>query len=91
MNSISQFFGGGAPKLPGFLGNISNFASRLAQFARNPVGAIMSMKNVNVPQNFNGTPEQLANYLMSTGQMSQQQFQYFAQTADQLKNILPRP
>ena len=50
----------------------------------------MSMKNVNVPQNFNGSPEQLANYLMSTGQMSHQQFQQFAQTADQLKNILPR-
>ena len=91
MNSISQFFGGGAPKLPGFLGNISNLASMFTRFIRNPVGAIMSMKNVNVPQNFNGSPEQLANYLMSTGQMSQQQFQQFAQTADQLKNILPRP
>lgn len=93
MNSISQFFGGGSPRLPGFLGmigNISDMISKFTQFAKNPIASILSMRNVNVPKNFDGSPEQLAKYLMNTGQMPQQQFQQFAQAADQLTNILPK-
>lgn len=90
MNSISQFFSGGMPNLPGPLGNITNWLSKLTQFARNPIGAIMGMRNVNVPQNFNGSSQDLVNYLRNSGQMSDQQFQQFAQTANQLENVLPK-
>lgn len=93
MNSILNLFGGGnnqSSPLPGFLGSMMNWVQQFRQFASNPVGAIMSMKNVNVPQNFNGNPEELARYLMNSGQMSQEQFKQLAQTANQIQNMIPK-
>jgi len=94
MNSIRNFFAptgpSQGPQLPGFLGNALNWIRQFRQFAANPIGAIMSMKNVNVPQGFQGNPEQLARYLMNSGQMSQDQFQQLAQTANQLQNMFPK-
>lgn len=89
MNSISQFFGGG-PRLPSFFGNIMELVTKTTRFARNPIGEIMSMNNVNVPPNFRGSPEDLANYLMNSGQMRREDFQEFAQSANQLVNWLPK-
>lgn len=88
MNSISNFFGG--PRLPGFLGNIADWFQKFQLFRQNPIGAIMSMNNVNVPQNFNGTPQDLVNHLINTGQISQDQLQQFKQMADQMQNMMPR-
>lgn len=88
MNSIrnllnpTSFQSPQAPQMPGILGNISALFGKFRQFSQNPIGAIMSMKNVNVPQGFNGSPEELAKYLLSSGQMSQQQFEQFAQIAN---------
>lgn len=53
----------------------------------NQIGAILSLNNVNVPKDFNGTPQQLAQYLMNSGQMPQEQFQQFAQTANQIQSM----
>ena len=90
MNPIRNIFGDGGFQLPGPFGNLQQFIQRLTAFARNPIGAIMGMSNVNVPPNFDGTPQDLVNYLRSTGQMSNEQFNSYSQTADQLKNILPK-
>lgn len=77
-------------QLPGPLGNMANIAQQLRQFAQNPIGNILGMKNINVPPNFNGTPKDLVNYLVETGQMSKEQFEQFGQSANQLQNMLPK-
>jgi hypothetical protein len=87
--------GGMGGGLPGPLGNIANLATMLNQFVQNPVGAIMGM-GYNVPQNVQGGgPEAIVNYLRSSGQMSEQQFNQFFQLANspiaqQLQNSMRR-
>lgn len=84
---MRNLMGGPSFQLPGPLGKIANWIGLLGQFARNPIGAILSLNNVNVPKDFNGTPQQLAQYLMNSGQMPQEQFQQFAQTANQIQSM----
>ena len=84
MNSIRNFFG--QPQGNPF-GNMMDMMQKFQAFARDPIGYIMGMKNVNVPQNFHGTPEELARHLINSGQMSQEQFRQFAQTANQMQNM----
>lgn len=81
MNSIRSIFGSANP---GAIPNIPDFMQKFQAFSKNPIGSILSMKNINVPQNFSGTPEDLAKYLLSSGQMSQEQFSRFAQMANQI-------
>lgn len=89
MNLMRSLFN--APvNLPGPFGNIANFFRQYRQFAQDPVGNILGMRNVNVPKDFNGTPKDLVNYLTSTGQMTQDQFQQFGQQANDIQNMLPR-
>lgn len=91
MNSMLNFFSQqGGPMGMGFFANMANWFNQFTQFARNPIGAIMSMRGVNIPQNFNGTPEDLAKHLINTNQMPQQQFQQFSQIANQMQNMLPK-
>lgn len=89
MNIMRNLFGT-PPQMPGFLGNMANWMGKFQQFVKNPIGAIMGMPNVNVPQNFNGTPQDLVNHLVNTGQMSKEQFEQLGQTASQLQNMLPK-
>ncbi len=89
MNSLRSLLGHTSPFF-NLLSNIGAWIGLFQQFACNPIAAIMSMNGVDVPKNFNGTPEQLARHLMSTGQMTQEQFQQCSQGADQLQNILPK-
>ncbi len=79
MNNMSSGMGGIG--LPGPLGNIANLMNLFNQFAQNPVGAIMGM-GYNVPQNVQNNPEAIVNYLRSSGQMSEQQFNQFSQLAN---------
>lgn len=87
MNSIRNFF---TPQMPGPFGNLANFAQKFQEFSKNPVGAILGMKNINTPQNFNGTPEDMVKYLLQTGQMTQEQYQQFSQTANQMSGIFTK-
>lgn len=89
MNMMHNLFGG-SPQMPPFLGNMMNWFGKLQQFAKNPVASIMGMRNVNVPQDFNGGPKELVNYLVSTGQMPKEQFEQFGQAATQMQNMLPK-
>lgn len=86
MNIMHNLFGGGF-QLPGFLGAFTSWVPKLIQFCKNPIGSIMGMNNVKVPGNFNGTPEELVKLLMDTGQMTQEQFESFGQTANQIQNM----
>ncbi len=90
MNSISNFFANPSSPFGSFLSNIGSWIGKFQQFAKDPVREIMSMKNVNIPKDFHGTPEELGKYLMSTGQLSKEDFEKFAQSANQLQNILPK-
>lgn len=80
----------GSMRLPGPLGNAMDLLQKFRQFAQNPVGNIMSMKNVNIPKDFHGTPQDLVNHLVNSGQMSKEQFDKFGQQANELQNMLPR-
>lgn len=58
-------------------GNFGNFANLISQFN-------------NFKQNFQGDPKQQVQNMLNSGQMSQSQFNYFAQLANQFQNLLGR-
>lgn len=89
MNLMRSLFGG-AFNLPGPFGQMQNLLQQFRIFSRDPIGNILRMKNVNVPQNFNGTPKDLVNQLVNSGQMSKEQFEQFGQQANEIQNMLPR-
>ena len=74
----------------GIFGNLAEFARKFTEFARNPIGSLMGMRNINIPKDFNGSPEELVRYLRNSGQMSQDQFDNFSKEANQLINMLPK-
>lgn len=92
MNQMHNFFNnassmmsamgnmGGSP-----LGNMANLMQMFSQFKNNPVGALMGI-GYNIPQNVQNNPEAIVNYLMSSGQMSEQQFNQFSGLARQFQN-----
>ena len=86
MNMMRSIFN----SIPNPLANVMNWFQQLQTFSKNPIGNILSMKNVNVPPNFNGTPKDLANYLINTGQMTKEQFEQYGQTATQIQNMKNR-
>ena len=57
---------------PNQTNNMSNLISRLNQFR----------------STFTGDPEQRVKQLLQTGQMTQEQFNQFAETANQLRSLL---
>ena len=58
----------------GIFGNITNLISQYNSFK----------------QNFQGDPKQQVQNMLNSGQMSQSQFNYFAQLANQFQNLLGR-
>lgn len=73
------------------LQNNMNVIQKFQQFAANPVAGLMSMNpRLQIPQNLINNPEAVVKHLISTGQMTQEQYQQLSQTANQLKNMLPR-
>lgn len=89
MNSIRNFFSPPAPQFPGVFGNMMNWMQKFQQFCQNPIGSIMGMPNVKIPSNFNGSPKELVDYLVSTGQISQEQLKQFEGMASQMQSMLP--
>lgn len=91
MNQMRNFFGGngGGFNLPGPLGNIANLFQKFQQFTQNPLGALLSI-GVSIPQNVNGDPESMVNYLRNSGQMSNDQFNQFSQMANQFQNFMAK-
>lgn len=87
MSMMRNLFGGGG--LSGPFANISALFQKFNQFRQNPLGALIST-NVNLPQGINNDPESIVNYLRSSGQMSEDQFNQFSQMANQFQSFLPK-
>lgn len=89
MNQMRNFFGGGNSGMGsgnfGPLGNMMNLMQMFNQFRNNPIGALMSI-GCNVPQRFQNDPEAMVNYLRSSGQMNDQQFNQFSGFARQFQS-----
>lgn len=94
MNRMRNFFGGGSPGEfngigmgnSGPLGNMVNLMQMFNQFKNNPFGALVSMGK-NIPQRFQNDPEAMVNYLRSSGQMNNQQFNQFSNLAYQFQQF----
>lgn len=92
MNRMRNFFGGGSPSgqgsnLPGPFGNIANMIGRFKEFMTNPIGAMMG-SGINIPQNIQGNPEAITNYLRSSGVMSDDQYNQVSQMAQMAQSFL---
>lgn len=61
----------------------SNFTSMLNQLKSNPVQFLMQRK-MNVPQNIANDPDAIAQHLLNTGQISQQQYNQAVKTYNQM-------
>lgn len=89
MSLLSNLMGiGGSGN--GFTGvqNGMNMLQKFQQFAANPVAGLMSMNpNLNIPQSMMNNPEAVVKHLISTGQMTQEQYNQLSQTANQLQNM----
>ena len=76
----------GGPGLPGPFGNIMNVISKFKEFMQNPIG-VMFGSGLNIPQNIQNNPEAITNYLRSSGQMSENQFNQVSQLANWAQNL----
>ena len=91
MNRMRNYFGGnqnGSGNLPGPFGNMMGMVQKFNQFMQNPMAALMS-GGLSVPQNLNNNPEAIVNYLRSSGQMSDDQFNQLSQMANTFQNFIP--
>lgn len=66
-------------------GSMQNMMGRFQQFMGNPAQFMMSNK-LNIPQNMMNDPNQALQYLMNTGKISQQQYNWAVKQAKQLEN-----
>lgn len=90
MNPMRNYFGGGqnngGPGLPGPFGNVMNIIGKFREFMQNPLGAMFN-SGLNIPQNIQNNPEAITNYLRSSGQMSDNQFNQVSQLASWAQNL----
>lgn len=90
MNQMRNFFGGGGNSTPsGPFGNMMNVFNKFQQFIQNPMVAIMST-GVNIPPNIQNNPDAILNYMRSSGQMNDEQFNQSQQMAQQFQNFIPK-
>lgn len=61
----------------------NNMMSELNVFMRNPLQYLLS-KNINIPQQYANNPEGAVQYLMDSGKLSQEQFNYLMNQASQM-------
>lgn len=69
--------------------NMTRLAQMFNQFRQNPIGAIMQM-GFNVPPHLQNNPQGTVNYLRNSGQMSDEQFNQFAQMAQLFQNNITK-
>ena len=58
--------------------NQPNFGQMLQQLKSNPI-KFLAQRKLNLPMDFQGGPNEIINYLISTGQVSQQQINQIEQ------------
>ena len=65
--------------------NISDIASTLQNLKSNPMAFLMQRK-FNIPQDISNDPNKILQYLLSTGQVSQEQYNAAYQQAMMFRN-----
>lgn len=66
-------------------GLIGKLKQSLGQFRQNPFEFLVKQK-LNIPDEMQYNPEAIVQYLMNTGQMSQQQFDYLQNMKQQIES-----
>ena len=65
-------------------GSMQNMVGQLRGFMQNPMQFLVS-KRMNLPQGFNGDANQAIQYLMNSGQLTQEQYNWAQNTARRLQ------
>ncbi len=91
MNQMRNFFGRSNPSnqgfnLPGPFGNMVSIVNKFKQFMQNPIGMLMN-SGISIPDNIQGNPEAITNYLRSSGQMSDDQYNQVSQMANMVQGL----
>lgn len=68
------------------ISGMTDMFKQFGEFKQNPAKFLIS-KNYNIPQDFNGTPQELVQHLMNTNQMSQTQFNELTGLANQMQSL----
>lgn len=74
--------------MTGMFGNILNVVQMFKRFAKNPIGELVGM-GMNIPQNINGDPEAVVNYLRNSGKMTNDQFEQCKELTNEFGSFLP--
>ena len=67
-------------------GNMMQMLSMLPKFMQNPMAAMMEC-GMNVPENIRGNPQAITNFLLNSGQMTQEQYNTVAPIANMAQNF----
>jgi len=90
MNQMRNFFGpnqgSGGSGFGGPFGNMMNMMGQFRQFMQNPMGYFMN-SGMSIPQNIQNNPEAIVNYLRSSGQMTDQQYNQVANMAQMAQGM----
>lgn len=78
MGPMNNFFG--------MFQNVGNIFSMFQQFMQNPMSAFVN-RGMRIPPNIQNNPEAITNYLRSSGQMSDDQYNQAAQMAQMAQNL----
>lgn len=65
--------------------NINNMMQMFQVFRQNPMQYLLS-RGANIPQNIQNNPDEIIQYMLNTGQITQQQYNQAAQMARQFQN-----
>jgi len=76
--------GGGNP-----MQRMMQMMTMLPKFMQDPVGAMMSC-GLNVPNNIQGNPQAISNFLLNSGQMTQEQYDAVAPLANMAQSFFGR-
>ena len=66
-------------------GSMRNMISQFQRFVGNPMQFMLQNK-MDIPQNCTNDPNAIIQHLMNSGQLSQQQFEWAKNTAQQIQN-----
>ena len=68
-------------------GNMMQMLGMLPKFMQNPMSAMMEC-GMNVPQNIRDNPQAITNYLLNSGQMTQEQYDTVSSLANMAQNFI---
>lgn len=70
-------------------GNMMQMLRMLPKFMQNPIGAMMEC-GMNIPENIQGNPQAMTNFLLNSGQMTQEQYDTVAPLANMAQSFFGR-